>query len=195
MHEPYFSQLALWVGNASRARTKAPAGSSTALRTYPGNAATVQSSAHAGCPGLRPCLDLWVPGTVTIVERGSCESGWPGEERLEATRLQLEALARRSEEAMARAREIQAQVRQGRSQREILHDSAFARLQARMESMPVIEQAKGIVMAEQRCGPDEAFDLLRRASQRANVKLHVLAAQIVQKVASGDMGDLSLRSS
>jgi len=47
----------------------------------------------------------------------------------------------------------------------------------------VIEQAKGIVMAQQRCGPDEAFDLLRRASQRKNVKVSVLAAQIVEQIA------------
>jgi hypothetical protein len=50
--------------------------------------------------------------------------------------------------------------------------------------MPVIEQAKGVLMAQNRCGPEEAFDLLRRASQRANVKLNVLAAQIVEQVAS-----------
>jgi AmiR/NasT family two-component response regulator len=50
--------------------------------------------------------------------------------------------------------------------------------------LPVIEQAKGIVMAQQRCGPEEAFDLLRRASQRANVKVHVLAVQIVAHIAS-----------
>jgi AmiR/NasT family two-component response regulator len=58
-----------------------------------------------------------------------------------------------------------------------------------MESMPVIEQAKGIVMAQQRCGPDEAFDLLRRASQRANVKVHVLAAQIVDRISADDNVD------
>jgi len=51
--------------------------------------------------------------------------------------------------------------------------------------MPVIEQAKGIVMAQQGCGPEEAFDLLRRASQRSNVKRHVLAEQIVEQIASG----------
>jgi len=56
-------------------------------------------------------------------------------------------------------------------------------LQDSLESMPVIEQAKGIVMAQQRCGPDEAFGLLRRASQRKNVKVSVLAAQIVAQIA------------
>jgi len=57
-------------------------------------------------------------------------------------------------------------------------------LQAGLESMPVIEQAKGIVMAQQRCGPDEAFDLLRRTSQRFNVKISVLAAQMVEQITS-----------
>jgi len=44
--------------------------------------------------------------------------------------------------------------------------------------MPVIEQAKGILMAQRGCGPDEAFDLLRRASQRFNVPVRVLAARL-----------------
>jgi AmiR/NasT family two-component response regulator len=35
--------------------------------------------------------------------------------------------------------------------------------------MPVIEQAKGIIMAQQRCGPEEAFDLLRRVSQDSQI--------------------------
>jgi hypothetical protein len=52
--------------------------------------------------------------------------------------------------------------------------------------MAVIEQAKGIIMAQNGCGPEEAFDLLRRASQRTNVKVRELAAQIVEHVACGD---------
>jgi hypothetical protein len=47
------------------------------------------------------------------------------------------------------------------------------------DTRPVIEQAKGILMAQRRCGPDEAFDLLRRASQRFNVPVRVLAARLV----------------
>ena len=59
-----------------------------------------------------------------------------------------------------------------------MHDSAHARL----GTMAVIEQAKGIIMAQHGCAPEEAFALLREVSQRANVKLHVLAAQIVAQV-------------
>ena len=56
-----------------------------------------------------------------------------------------------------------------------------------MESRAEIEQAKGILMATQRCSPEEAFDLLRRASQRENRKLREIAAEIVAR-ASGREG-------
>jgi anti-sigma B factor antagonist len=59
-------------------------------------------------------------------------------------------------------------------------DPAYARLKAQLDTMPVIEQAKGIVMAQHGCGPAEAFDMLRRASQQANVKVAVLAALLVK---------------
>ena len=103
---------------------------------------------------------------------------------LEAAWLEFEAQVRRFEEVKARVRATRDQIRNGRSEREILHGSAFARLKARTDSMPVIEQAKGILMARHRCGPDEAFDLLRRASQHANIKLSELAARIVEQAAS-----------
>ena len=49
--------------------------------------------------------------------------------------------------------------------------------------MPVIEQAKGILMAQHGCGgPEEAFARLRRASQRFNVPVRVLAARLVHDV-------------
>jgi GAF domain-containing protein len=50
-----------------------------------------------------------------------------------------------------------------------------------MESRAVIEQAKGMLMAQSPgITPDEAFDLLRRASQRENVKLRDIARRIVE---------------
>jgi AmiR/NasT family two-component response regulator len=76
-------------------------------------------------------------------------------------------------------------VRAGRQQRAILHDSAYARLIARLESLPLIEQAKGILAAQTGCHPDEAFNLLRTASQRSNVKVRDLAAEIVRSAADG----------
>ena len=44
-----------------------------------------------------------------------------------------------------------------------------------------IEQAKGILMAHEGVGPDVAFDLLRRASQREHRKLREVAGDIVRR--------------
>jgi AmiR/NasT family two-component response regulator len=50
-----------------------------------------------------------------------------------------------------------------------------------MESRAVIEQAKGIIMHERRCTADEAFALLSRVSQEANIKLRDIAAEMVAR--------------
>jgi anti-sigma B factor antagonist len=103
---------------------------------------------------------------------------------LEAARRENQIQAQRLEEAGVHLQAITEWIETGRAQRAVLRESGFARLQAQLESLPVIEQAKGILMAQHRCGPGEAFDLLRRASQRANVKVHMLATQIVAQAAS-----------
>jgi GAF domain-containing protein len=53
------------------------------------------------------------------------------------------------------------------------------------QSRAVIDQARGILMAEHRCGPDEAFDILRRKSQHSNRKIRDLAEEIVERTAGG----------
>ena len=62
-------------------------------------------------------------------------------------------------------------------------------MEAAMQSRAVIEQAKGVLMAQRRVDADGAFDLLRDASQRYNRKLRDIAAGIVASVAqpSGDV--------
>ena len=124
-----------------------------------------------------------VPGSLAIMDAGLGDAQQGGAGRPHAARPDVHAQARRLEEARAHSQAIMDQIENGRSQQERLRDSAFARLHARLDSMPVIEQAKGILMAQHRCGPDEAFDLLRRASQRANVKVSILAARIVEQIA------------
>jgi len=52
-------------------------------------------------------------------------------------------------------------------------------LQAALTSRTVIDQAIGVVMGQNRCSADEAFAVLRAASQRRNVKLRTLAGEIV----------------
>ena len=51
-----------------------------------------------------------------------------------------------------------------------------------MQSRAVIEQAKGMLMAQSPdLTPEQAFDMLRRASQRENVKLREIAERIVSR--------------
>lgn len=52
-------------------------------------------------------------------------------------------------------------------------------LRTAMQSRAVIDQARGIVMAQHGCDAEEAFAILRRTSQRANVKIRDIAQQIV----------------
>jgi AmiR/NasT family two-component response regulator len=61
-------------------------------------------------------------------------------------------------------------------------------MQAAMESRSVIEQAKGIIMAQNRCNAEQAFEVLRRASQGRNVKLRDLAHDLVARVAQPASG-------
>ena len=58
----------------------------------------------------------------------------------------------------------------------------LAGLRRAMDSRAAIEQAKGIVMREQRCDADAAFDTLVRMSQQSHVKLRELAQRIVDEV-------------
>ena len=55
-----------------------------------------------------------------------------------------------------------------------------------MRSRATIEQAKGILMGAHRCGPDEAFEILVRASRRENRKLREVAEDLVARTVSGE---------
>jgi AmiR/NasT family two-component response regulator len=65
---------------------------------------------------------------------------------------------------------------------------SMARLQAQLATLPAIEQAKGVIMAQAGCSPEEAFDLLRRASQRSNIPVRELALAIVARAGDGGPG-------
>jgi len=55
-------------------------------------------------------------------------------------------------------------------------------LRTAMGSRRVIDQAIGVIMAQNRCTSDEAFAVLRRASQHRNIKLRQVAADVVTSV-------------
>ncbi|MFI6262593.1 GAF and ANTAR domain-containing protein [Micromonospora sp. NPDC051006] len=68
-----------------------------------------------------------------------------------------------------------------------LYDAAATlaqQLQLAMESRAVIEQAKGIIMGERRCGAEQAFGILAKVSQDSNRKLRDVAQALVDRAAS-----------
>jgi AmiR/NasT family two-component response regulator len=107
-------------------------------------------------------------------------------QRLAAARRDVEANVLQLDLTRSRLQATLQRISANRTQRQVVHDSAFARLAAQLESQPVIEQAKGILIAQVGCTPDEAFGLLRAASQHTNVAVGDLARDIVDRTASTD---------
>ena len=68
------------------------------------------------------------------------------------------------------------------------HSEAIDNLRTAISSRSIIDQAIGILMAQQRCDARAAFDLLRQASQGRNIKLREVAAGIVAGVARATPG-------
>ena len=57
----------------------------------------------------------------------------------------------------------------------------ISQLQEALASRSTIDQALGVLMAQNRCTRDEAFGILRRASQNRNIKLRDVAAAIIYR--------------
>jgi ANTAR domain len=125
--------------------------------------------------------------TVSADDRATALS-----QRVLDVRARVEESILQLNESISRLQATRQQVVSRQAERAMLPDRAYARLQARLASMPVIEQAKGIIMAQTGCGPDEAFDLLRKASQRGNIPVRELSAGLVRQAAevrlAGDPG-------
>ena len=68
-------------------------------------------------------------------------------------------------------------------EREALQDLA-QNLNKALLSRDVIGQAKGILMERLNLSPEEAFDILRRSSNRLNEKLHAVALRVAEPVES-----------
>jgi AmiR/NasT family two-component response regulator len=52
-----------------------------------------------------------------------------------------------------------------------------------LANLPIIEQAKGMLMQDFRLGPDEAFEVIKRLSQESNGKVRDVAAQLTGRFA------------
>lgn len=60
-------------------------------------------------------------------------------------------------------------------------DERATQLEQALVSRSTIDQALGVLMAQNKCTSDEAFGILRRASQNRNVKLRDVAAMIIER--------------
>ena len=93
-------------------------------------------------------------------------------QRLEASSEQVEHAAQFAEQLAAAIVSVDAH----RSTAKLARDLAEA-----MRTRAVIEQAKGILMADRRIDADEAFDQLAQLSQHSNMKLRDVARRLVQE--------------
>lgn len=105
-------------------------------------------------PGQRIALDLYAPALEAF-----------GGEPMQRATLFIEELAR----TVPTALRIFEQTRRA------------ADLQEALASRSTIDQALGVMMAQNRCSRDEAFGILRRASQHRNLKLRDLAATVIER--------------
>jgi hypothetical protein len=65
------------------------------------------------------------------------------------------------------------------------YSETAANLRATLESRTVIDMAVGIIMAQNRCSQQDAFEILKTASSTRNSKLHDVAAIVVNSLGQG----------
>ncbi len=170
-------------------------------------AGTLEIDAVQYAVGDGPCLDAFRNGRENLVDFAGGEERWPafmdgcdvgdvqsllalplesGGRRFGA--LNLYGYARHAFErsdlvlvrmAAARAADALAAAVQVAGARQVA-----AQMEQAMASRAVIEQAKGVLMCRHSVNEMVAFELLRRQSQERNLKLRVLAAQLVAQARS-----------
>ena len=160
--------------------------------------------------GYGPCLDAGRTGLAMLVTDMRAEERWPDYAAAVVSKGVLGSMSMPlpfqgatigalnvyagkpyafGEESVAVAEEVAAYVAVAVANAESFASATDLAHQMReaMTSRSVIDMAKGILMAQIRCTPDEAFTMLSHASQRSNRKLRDLARAIVETT-SGQAG-------
>jgi GAF domain-containing protein len=158
--------------------------------------------------GYGPCLEAAVGGEILRIVDARVEARWPDYARSAVQRGSLSSMSvpvpvqesvhaalnlysvrahAFDDDTMKQAREFASYAAVAlhnmhvyRSARELAEN-----LDRAMQSRAIIEQAKGILMAQRRCDATEAFNLMAAASQRGNRKVRDLAQGIVDGVTRG----------
>ena len=152
--------------------------------------------------GYGPCIDAGLTGTVLLVEDTRSETRWPDYTAHVAARGVLSSLsvplpvqtelvgalncysrepAAFSGEQVELAGELASHLAVAVGNAVAYADATGLAEQMRtaMASRSVIDQALGVIMAQNRCDAQAAFAILSRASQNRNVKLRDVAAALV----------------
>ncbi len=169
-----------------------------------GRASMVDEEQYA--VGQGPCLETLLTGQVVEVKDQRTDSRWGGYAPrarargiLSSLSLPLvvdgravgalnlysdEKVAAFEDEVAAQAESFAARASTALTLTLRYHEQARSALQLKeaLESRSHIDQAIGILMAEQRCTAPTAFDLLRRHSQNANRRLREVAEELITRV-------------
>ncbi|BEL02113.1 GAF and ANTAR domain-containing protein [Actinoplanes sichuanensis] len=152
-----------------------------------------------------PCLDAAADRVTVCVDDVAAERRWPGwsehagsvgvcsalsvglpirDRTIGAVNVYATSCRAFDDDAVALAETFAEYAAVALANADLYHSTATLARQmtAAMDSRAVIEQAKGIIMSQRRCGPDEAFTILSKASQSANRKLRDVAAGLVHRV-------------
>jgi GAF domain-containing protein len=155
--------------------------------------------------GYGPCIDAGVSGVVLRVDDMRTESRWPDYAAKVAARGVLSSLsvplplqtdvvgalncyARTpnafGDDEVEVGTEVANHIAVAVANLVAYADAAEYAEQMReaMASRAVIEQAKGVIMAQNRCDAERAWEILRKASMGRNVKLRDLAAGLVESI-------------
>jgi GAF domain-containing protein len=152
-----------------------------------------------------PCLHAMRDGRLVRIDDTADQERWPRFEELAASRgiRSCLALPLVAEGKSVGALNLYARSAAAFGTTEVLRAQSFAdnasgavaialrlasyaaltdQLRSSLASRTVIDQALGVIMAQQRCTQEQAFAILRAASQNTNVKLRDIASAIVTGV-------------
>jgi GAF domain-containing protein len=155
--------------------------------------------------GYGPCMDAGRTGTVLLVDDTRVETRWPDYTAHVTARGVLSSLSvplpiqtdvigalncysrtpsAFSPEAVEIAEELAGHVAVAVSNAIAVTEATTLVEQMRkaMDSRSIIDQAMGVIMAQNRCDADAAFAILTRASQNRNIKLREIARSTVMSV-------------
>jgi GAF domain-containing protein len=129
----------------------------------------------------------WAERASTAGVRSSLSVGLPSQEKVTGA-LNMYALAPQAfdEDAILVSRTFAGYAAVALANAALYNTTAdlAEHMRAAMESRAVIEQAKGIIMFDRRCTPEEAFAILSRVSQDSNRKVRDVAAALVAQAAT-----------